>query len=525
MNRDIIRGKRRVLLIIIDALAARVVMPALREGRLPTLNALSQAGALSPDCSAMFPSITPAATASILTGCYPRDHGIVGQQWYDAERDAVAYFGADIPVILERGIGTFIEDFLVHMNNQRLQAETLYQLVERSGYQAACLNYLFFRGDVPHTGNVPLLLQLLPDVNDTYRLYGPSILRLGDFVAPDSSIAEVQLSESGPLNHYGMQDKHTAQTLLQMAERRTLPAFTLAYFPDNDFASHANGPAAALTAVEQVDRWLGELVAIYGGLEALLDEVCIVLTGDHSQTDMLSGDATPGIDFSEILTDFVIAEAGSVWDDDEQLVICPNMRSACIYLRRPTPDRIDRIVGALLADDRVDQIIWAASLTDGNAHGHYVVTYDRGWVHFWPGSDGQQSARDQYGGVWSWTGDLRAVDGQVSLDNVLTFPTYPNAFERIACAHHAADGLHLWVTAHPGYEFVLPRITVHPKGSHGSLHKDDSTMPLLLAGVPAGVRLPEYPRVVDVAPLCLAALGIESRYAVGASHLDSVHHA
>jgi hypothetical protein len=515
---------KRVLLIIIDALATRVVLPAMREGRLPNMQALSQAGALNTECSAMFPSITPAATASIITGCYPRDHGIVGQQWYDAERDEVAYFGADVEVILERGIGSFIEDFLVAMNNQRLQAPTLYQYVERSGQQAACLNYLFFRGDQSHKVDMPLLLQVLPSVSGSYELYGPSILRLGDFVGPDSDIAELKLKESGPLNNYGMKDKHTAQTLLQMTERRTLPAFTLAYFPDNDFDSHSNGPATALRNVEQVDHLLGEMIESYGSLDALLDDVCIVLTGDHSQTDMLPEDEAPGIDLSEVLADFAIAEAGDTWDNDEQLVICPNMRSACIYLRQPTAKRMEHIARALLADERIDQVIWAAALTDPDAPGHHIVTRDRGRIHFWPGSDGPQTAKDQYGGAWSWDGDLRTVDGQVSSDNVLTFPTYPNAFERIACAPHAADGLHLWVTAHPGYELVMPRIKLHPGGSHGSLHKEDSTMPLLLAGAPAGVSLPEHPRIVDVAPLCLDVLGIEPRYAVGVSHLDSEDH-
>jgi hypothetical protein len=316
-----------------------------------------------------------------------------------------------------------------------------------------------------------------------------------------------------------MKDKHTAQTLIQMAQRRTLPAFTLAYFPENDFDSHAHGPAAALDTVARVDSWLGEMIDSYGGVAAFLEEVCIVLTGDHSQTDMLPEDAAPAIDLSTVLADFKLAEAGDTWDDDEELVICPNMRSTCIYLRQPTAERMDRIAQALLADERVDQVIWAADMTEPGAPGQHVVTRDRGQLHFWPGADGAQTANDRYGGVWSWRGDLRAVDGQVSPDKVLTFPTYPNAFERIACAPHAADGLHLWVTAHPGYEFVLPRIELHPKGSHGSLHKDDSTMPLLLAGAPQGVTLPEHPRAVDVAALCLAALDIEARYPVGVSHL------
>jgi hypothetical protein len=278
-----------------------------------------------------------------------------------------------------------------------------------------------------------------------------------------------------------------------------------------------------LEVVERIDGWLGELIESYGGLEALLDEVCIVLTGDHSQTDIRDADSAPAIDLNEVLADFAIAEAGDTWDNDEQLVICPNMRSTCIYLRQPTSERIDHLARALLADERVDQVTWAAALTDPDAPGHHVVTRDRGKLHFWPGTDGEQTATDVYGGMWGWSGDLRAVDGQVSSDGVLTFPSYPNAFERLACAPHAADGLHLWVTAHPGYEFVLPRIKLHPGGSHGSLHKDDSTMPLLLAGAPEGIALPEHPRAVDVAPLCLSILGIDARYPVGESHLNYRH--
>jgi hypothetical protein len=320
-----------------------------------------------------------------------------------------------------------------------------------------------------------------------------------------------------------MQDKHTAQTLVQMAERRTFPDFTLAYFPDNDFASHDKGPLSALDTVAQVDTWLNEMVTAYGGLDALLQDVCIVLTGDHSQADMLPQDQSPGIDLGELLDGFAISDAGATWDNDEHLVICPNMRAACIYFRRPTSERIDQIARALLFDERVDQVTWEAALTEPGALGQHIVTRDRGRLQFWAGSRGPQTATDRYGGVWSWRGDLEVVDGQVSSDKVLTFPTYPNAFERLACAHHAADGLHLWVTAHPGYEFVMPRISLHRAGSHGSLHRDDSTMPLLLAGAPPEVTLPDYPRAVDVAAICLEVLGLDTRYAVGASHLDGEH--
>lgn len=509
---------KKVLLIVVDALASRVVLPAMEEGKLPNIRVLAQAGTLYLDSSAIFPSITPAATASIVTGRYPCDHGITGDHWYDGERDEIAYFGADLWVIWERGIDEFFEDFLGKLNHERLRADTLFQTVERAGLRAMSLNYIIFRGDQPHEVDIPFLLSLFPGVPFSKQVYGPALLRLGDFIKPDIPEIDVSLSSSGLLNRYGFEDQHTAQNLIHIARERLLPDFTLAYFPDNDFDSHAKGPKQAVTTLEQVDRYLGELIDVYGGLEPTLAELCIVLTGDHSQADMLANTDQAGIDLDTLLADFNVATAGTPWSSDDQLVICPNMRAACIYFRRPTVGRLTQVGTQLLSDPRIDQVIWAAEVLGNGARGYYVATRDRGRLHFWPGSDGTHTAVDQQGCRWSWEGDLRSVDGQV-LDGVLLFPTYPNAFERIACALRVEKGGDLWVTAHPGYEFRIPGMNVHPGGSHGSLHALDSTSPLLLAGVPEGVELPRHPRSVDVAPLCLAVLGLETRYPVNASHI------
>jgi hypothetical protein len=79
---------------------------------------------------------------------------------------------------------------------------------------------------------------------------------------------------------------------------------------------------------------------------------------------------------------------------------------------------------------------------------------------------------------------------------------------------------HLMVTALPGYEFKLPRTSVHGGGgSHGSLHAQDSVVPLLMAGIPDGMEMPLYPRTVDVAPTCLKVLGLEVKRQVGMSHV------
>lgn len=512
--------RKKVLLIVVDACAARVLCPALELGRLPTLRALADAGTLSLDCSAIFPSITPAATASIITGCYPCDHAIAGDYWYDIDSNTIAYFGADFRVIWKKGLGAFFDDFLVKLNHTMLSADTLFQTVERAGLRAACINYLVFRGDTPHQVDVPRLLSLIPDIAPTEEVYGPSLLRLGDFVGPDLRDVDVALRSSGPLHRYGFEDQHTAQDLLKMAKHGALPNLTVAYFPDNDFDSHAKGPAAAVTTLEQVDTYLGQFLDICGGLEATLQEFCLVLTGDHSQSDMLADSTVAGIDLDQVLADFDIAEVGTPWSNDEQLVICPNMRLAHIYFRQPTREQISRVITQLVTEPRIDQVLWRADLVGEAGEGYYVITRDRGRLHFWPGSDGSHTALDQQACAWSWEGDLRTVDGQVSSDGVIMFPTYPNAFERIACALRVRCGGHVWVTAHPGHEFRLPGINVHAAGgSHGSLHQLDSTVPLLLAGAPADIILPPHPCTVDVAPLCLAILGIEPNLPPGASHL------
>ncbi len=510
---------KKLLLIVVDALASSVAGPAMEQGRLPNMQALSQLG-MAAESIAVFPSITPAATASINTGHYPHHHGILGYHWYDLENDTVVYYGDDFWVIWQQGFGNFFDEFLNNLNHRRLNADTLFQTVERAGLKAANLNYLIFRGDVKHTANIPLLISLLPGVPFREEIYGPSILFFGDLVDTKIDSVKVELATNGGLfNRFGFDDANTGNLLGQLAELRALPDFTLAYFPDNDYRSHEVGPQAALTALEQVDSELGRLFAAFGGVQQTLDELCIVLTGDHSQTDIIEDENSAGIELDQFLTKFNISQPGTPMEQDDQIVACPNMRSAQIYFRHLTAGNLEYALEELLKDERVDQVIWRAKDLGQGEKGYYVSTQQHGRLHFWPGTDGPNHATDQYGGVWSWWGDLGTVDGQVSPDNVLTFPMYPNAFERLVGGLDGTNSGHLWVTARPGYEFQLAnRSSLHiGGGSHGSLHVQDSVSPLLVAGAPEGIQLPAHPRAVDVNPLCLTVLGLEPARPVGAS--------
>jgi hypothetical protein len=204
-------------------------------------------------------------------------------------------------------------------------------------------------------------------------------------------------------------------------------------------------------------------------------------------------------------------------------MICLNLRAAQIYLRRATGDEAERIASALLVDERIDQIFWRPRDVGVAQEGYVVVTRARGRLRFWPGEGGPRTARDVYGQLWSWEGDLGAVDGQLDERGRLCFPEYPNAFERVAAGLDHEQAGPIWVTARPGYSLHLASTTgieVHGGGgSHGALHASDSLVPLLLVGAPPTVALPEHPRTVDIAPLCLSSLGLVAEPPPGASRI------
>src|SRR5688572_33172520 len=123
---------------------------------------LMDAGSMHEASASIFPSITPAATSSIITGAYPAEHGIAGASWYDQMTEEIAYYGDDFWIIAREGFGEFIRDFLLRLNGDRLRAPTVFEMVERAGRQAACLNYLVYRGNFAHKVNIPKAMAALP---------------------------------------------------------------------------------------------------------------------------------------------------------------------------------------------------------------------------------------------------------------------------------------------------------------------------------------------------------------------------
>ncbi|MEX1128722.1 MAG: alkaline phosphatase family protein [Vicinamibacterales bacterium] len=502
----------RVLLVVIDAATPHVVCPAIQTGRLPTLQRLAEIGDMHQSSTTIFPSITPAATSTIITGAYPAEHGIAGASWFDAAREEIAYYGDDFWVILREGFGRFINDFLLRLNGDRLHAPTLFEMVERAGRSAGCLNYLVFKGSYPHKVNMPGLMAALPGVPFTETVEGPSLLSLGDFVGTHTPHGYKIDQKGGLLHRFGMDDASTGVMLRDLADKQALPEVTVAYFADNDYRSHEVGPVAALPVVEEVDRMLGEAFEAAGGLDQFLRHTAVVITSDHGHCDVLGDSAAAVIRLDQLLADFRQADLGGAWKRSDQIMICPNMRAAQIYVRNATPEIIQRIADAMLLDTRVDQVIWRSELTGGTS-GYTVLTH-RGRIDFTRGASLHNTV-DDFGSLWQWHGEPAAL-GIEQHGRLLHFHDYPNAFERIAGVLDLDESGEVWATAMPGCEFEVPGGKAHVGGaSHGALHQLDSLSPVIVAGGAAPSRLPEKMRALDIAPLCMKILGIPMRYRVG----------
>ena len=504
-----IQDVKRVLLVVVDGWTPRVFGPELESGKLPMFRELANRGWLSLECVSIFPSITPAATASIVTGEYPSGHAISGMSWWNPSSGEVSYFGDDVWTVIQRGPGEFLRNFLLQLNGERLQAPTIFQLAERQGKRAACFNHLVFQGDQPHDLTNPWLLRLLPSVGRGPTVCGPSWLCLGDFITSTGRAGDVD-APGGIFNRFGLDDEGTEAFLSDIPDPASLPDVTVAYFADYDFESHDKGPGAAVSTLRRLDARLSRIVEGWGGLDRVLEELCIVMTADHGHS-IVGSDQSAAIDMDALLTGYRCADPATGWQNDEELLVCPNMRAAEVFHRDASSRYVRELAGRLVEDHRVDQVIWRESDEDG-PNRFRVLTADRGELTFRPTTEATHAVRDEYGCLWDLKGEAGALDISVE-EGAVEYGVYPNALERIACGVEYPRVGRIFATAKPGFEFSTTGQSVHyGAGSHGTLHEEDSRVPLLVAGAPGSTPLSATPRIIDVLPICSEILSLRFRW-------------
>ncbi len=482
---------RPIHLIIIDSWHPRLLLRELE--RLPAISHLLRAGLLDPACISTFPTVTPTALSTLVTGATPTGHGIQGIMWYSRAEDRYIHYWPSPQSFRQGTLPGVLRDILLNLNGAHLHGRTptLFEILEGEDLSVGCVNFPIARGGHDHAARLPWLVRWASGLDKEILMRGPRHYYYGDVLRPPG------FAPQGPFFKYGLTDRRAGDYGAAMI-RAHRPDFQLVYLNEHDLRSHQHGPMGCAFSLRIVDRQVGKLMTAYGSWDAAVSEARWILVGDHAQSD-IGGFAGYAVNVYRAFRRLKVAPLGGAGlaRGGYDLAIAPNDRSALLYLA----DRslLDATLAELRTWPSIAQIAWKDNPPAGSEPGARITCLqpDSGRLLSWkPGGP----YRDAFGRSWSLEGDPGVLDLRFDAHHLID-GDYPDALGRLAGS--LAGDPDLVITAKLGYEFTTG--FTMGKGNHGSLHREDSCVPLLTVGL----KPPSRPvRTLDVVPMILDALGI-----------------
>lgn len=479
--------RKPVVLIVVDSLMTEPLQKAIKEGEVPAFSFLVKNGQLYPEFISSYPTMSVTIDSTLLTGTYANQHKIPGLIWFKKDEERMVSYGSGIGEIWDNGVKNVVADSVIHLNETHLSKEvlTIHEELANAEIQSASVNGLLYRGSFQQELNVPKLLSLADLLPKEIKVNGPMLLSLGG------------LSQYNPENdqykyiwkRMGVNNEFTSHELTYLIEQRKLPSFTLAYLPDADASIHKKGPSDR-SGIEKADQALQELFNSFGSWEEAVQEVTWIVLGDSGQSAVKEEKETALIDLNELLKGYTFLERGK---ESAQLAIAVNERMAYIYLKDEEIPFSD-VVESLKKDERIGFIAWSDEQTN-----HVISSSDKE-LTFSPNGP----YMDEYNQSWQLDGDLSTLDIKDE-QGTLRYHTYPDALARLYGALHSQKGKVIIVDAKPSYEFIEKHSHDHAGGgAHGSLHRVDSVVPVIIAG---DKEKPPSNRLVDVKEWVIGLLG------------------
>jgi hypothetical protein len=501
---------KKLVLTYVDSLRTDMLERAVEEGRAPTFGTLLERGVLVPDCVSSFPSVTPVASAEMVTGVAADRHWISGMNWYHRLERRYVEYGSSLEATRAFGVFRALYDLVYNMNLAHLspEVETVFESLEDAGARTACTPFLIYRGRQRHEVSLEGLLRRAVDATKLkfhHHTWGPTDLFYGDLYASRKVPCR---STSIPGNRDGYAACCAAELL-----REDLYDFLLLSLPDNDHYSHRYGPEASVESIAKADAAFATFAEAAGGIDEFLETHAVILVADHAQTEVHRG-----LPLAELLAaEWSVLQPSEERPELAQLAVSPTGRAAHIYLlpgegKRAEPVEVAARLGVIEGVDLVCRLEAADGMPlrrqnpGASADGEWAVV-ERGEavLRFRPGGE----AGDLRGGSWELEGDLAALEATVA-DGRLSSETYPDPLARVwsaLTAPHAGDFV---VSLSPGFEAVDWGGVSHAGGgSHGALHAGDSLGPLLCVGCgPESADEREQWTLRDVATLVRGHFGV-----------------
>jgi hypothetical protein len=486
----------KLVLVIVDALKPAMLERAVAEGHAPLFAEILRRGTYHPDCVSVFPSVTPAAAASITTGRLPDEHGVPSICWYHRGEARYVDYGSSGAAVRAFGVLRTITDTVYNMNFDHLsrRSPTVFEQLEDAGVRTACTPFLIYRGRTRHElGLQGWMRRVAQAANMRQAVYGPSELFYGELYA--SRPVDCQATLARP----GTRDPYTGCVAAHL-ERHDLYDFLLASLPDNDHYSHRHGPQATRASIERADRCLQELADAAGGTERFLSDHAVILMSDHAQIAV-----SRRVDLADALSDWRVLQPNDPDPEAAELAVAPGARSGMLYALAEDGARErlrTRVLRRLRSVEGIDVLAWL----DG---AEACLWSDRGELRFAPGS----GVADHRGSRWDFDGRLETIEAERE-DGVVTTRAYPDALRRVWAALHCPGAGDVLVSAQREYEFVDWGGSDHVGGgSHGSLRRGDSLAALAFLNCGPDAQDSPAPKqwsITDVASVVLDHFGVEA---------------
>ena len=462
---------------------------AIQEDKAPALSFLMNNGYFEPEIISSYPTMSVTIDSTLLTGTYANQHKIPGLIWFKENENRMISYGSGISEMWHNGIKNVALDSIIRLNNKHLSSnvQTIHEWLAIRNIPSASINGLLYRGSVKHSLHVPKLISTVNLLPKDITTNGPTILSLGT------------LSQYNPANdrnkfvwkRLGINNDFTVNELKYLIHQRKLPPFTLAYLPDADAPIHKNGPND-IKAIAEADQSLQEMLNSYTTWQEAIQQATWVILGDSGQSAVKANKEASLIDLNALLQHY------SFWERENtngQLAIAINERMAYVYANDHIVS-LAAVANTLKQDKRIHFIAWKDDETN------YVVSPDSDQTFtFSPNGP----YLDDYNQSWSMDGDTEILDLTINNKGFIQYNNYPDALARLDGALHSQEGKFLIVDAKPSYEFIEKHSHDHAGGgAHGSLHKLDSLVPLIVAGTD---EKPTIKRLVDIKGWMIRLIG------------------
>lgn len=470
-------SNKPVVMIIVDSLMDTPLQKVIKDNNAPALQFLLNNGTYHPEVVSSYPTMSVSIDSTLLTGTYPDQHKVPALVWYDEDEKRLISYGSASKEIMKLGPKQVLTDSLFHLNEKHL-SQDVKTLHEELGTQTASINTLVFRGNQKKQLNIPRILQFLKFAEQNAEVQAPAYFSYG------------LLSRYNPRNNnthlwqgFGFNDKFAAEELTYLIQENRLPAFSIVYFSDNDKEVHKSGENVTKGIVE-ADKKLQEVLDAFGSWEEAINNITWIVMGDSGQTYIKNNKKEALVDLRTLLKDYRIHKINEPIQKQDQIVLGLNERMSFVYLLDDEMQQ-EEIATLLKSDSRIDVIAWK----EGNWV--KVISGDKsGSLSFKPGGQ----IVDPYGQAWTLEGDEKILDIYIK-DNQITYQDYPDGLARLYSSFFSHSGKYLVINAMPGYEFIGEGSPRHVGGaSHGSLHKDDTHFPMIVAGTDVS---PKHDRVID----------------------------